>query len=134
RGSRGTRGRTGPPSSGHLQVAQRRRGREPVRGQLAEERDEPRLVPLRERVVESLEIGEAVGERHAGGGVRVGGECREVCKPPRPRREQRGVQQPHGGGTGLAARTWGLAHLPALDRKSTRLNSSHVAISYAVFC
>src|SRR5437870_10579457 len=23
---------------------------------------------------------------------------------------------------------------PALDRKSTRLNSSHVAISYAVFC
>src|SRR5207253_9061110 len=25
-------------------------------------------------------------------------------------------------------------HLAALDRKSTRLNSSHVAISYAVFC
>src|SRR5437660_9777095 len=25
-------------------------------------------------------------------------------------------------------------HLGALDRKSTRLNSSHVAISYAVFC
>src|SRR5207253_7197769 len=24
--------------------------------------------------------------------------------------------------------------IPALDRKSTRLNSSHVAISYAVFC
>src|SRR5439155_26270334 len=24
--------------------------------------------------------------------------------------------------------------LPGLDRKSTRLNSSHVAISYAVFC
>src|SRR5207253_10947186 len=24
--------------------------------------------------------------------------------------------------------------LPLLDRKSTRLNSSHVAISYAVFC
>src|SRR5690625_5509640 len=24
--------------------------------------------------------------------------------------------------------------LPPLDRKSTRLNSSHVAISYAVFC
>src|SRR6266508_1065989 len=33
----------------------------------------------------------------------------------------------------------GYLHLPALrvaleDRKSTRLNSSHVAISYAVFC
>src|SRR5437870_11260056 len=26
------------------------------------------------------------------------------------------------------------AGLPILDRKSTRLNSSHVAISYAVFC
>src|SRR5690625_5559162 len=25
-------------------------------------------------------------------------------------------------------------HLPRRDRKSTRLNSSHVAISYAVFC
>src|SRR5437870_10304547 len=27
-----------------------------------------------------------------------------------------------------------LRSLPRLDRKSTRLNSSHVAISYAVFC
>src|SRR5690625_6734481 len=28
-----------------------------------------------------------------------------------------------------------IEHLtPAIDRKSTRLNSSHVAISYAVFC
>src|SRR5437868_13043697 len=25
-------------------------------------------------------------------------------------------------------------HFPARDRKSTRLNSSHVSISYAVFC
>src|SRR5690625_6946088 len=40
----------------------------------------------------------------------------------------------------LAAKTDGLANLDdlgnaeATDRKSTRLNSSHVAISYAVFC
>src|SRR5690625_6841107 len=27
-----------------------------------------------------------------------------------------------------------ISFLPVLDRKSTRLNSSHVAISYAVFC
>src|SRR5205807_10038487 len=27
-----------------------------------------------------------------------------------------------------------LAHLPSGDRKSTRLNSSHLVISYAVFC
>src|SRR5437868_12581575 len=26
------------------------------------------------------------------------------------------------------------ARLPGIDRKSTRLNSSHVSISYAVFC
>src|SRR5256885_17261877 len=25
-------------------------------------------------------------------------------------------------------------HIPAVDRKSTRLNSSHLVISYAVFC
>src|SRR5437868_11997427 len=31
----------------------------------------------------------------------------------------------------LAAQQWGLTDL---DRKSTRLNSSHVSISYAVFC
>src|SRR5690554_7246293 len=29
---------------------------------------------------------------------------------------------------------WQLQFLPLLDRKSTRLNSSHVRISYAVFC
>src|SRR5689334_24554639 len=28
----------------------------------------------------------------------------------------------------------GLTHLTRLDRKSTRLNSSHSSISYAVFC
>src|SRR5215208_8000258 len=29
---------------------------------------------------------------------------------------------------------WPCFHWPNRDRKSTRLNSSHVAISYAVFC
>src|SRR5690625_6048462 len=34
-----------------------------------------------------------------------------------------------------AAKEAGLEEIPAIvDRKSTRLNSSHVAISYAVFC
>src|ERR1039457_1873753 len=39
--------------------------------------------------------------------------------------------------TGVANRSeWGTARVPAheLDRKSTRLNSSHLVISYAVFC
>src|SRR5579864_9703108 len=29
---------------------------------------------------------------------------------------------------------WPVRRLPPLDRKSTRLNSSHMSISYAVFC
>src|SRR5439155_20789957 len=33
-----------------------------------------------------------------------------------------------------AANYWHGIHLIGVDRKSTRLNSSHVAISYAVFC
>src|SRR5690625_7763706 len=37
-----------------------------------------------------------------------------------------GVRRVGGAGGG--------GHLGDLDRKSTRLNSSHVAISYAVFC
>src|SRR5262245_9575581 len=36
--------------------------------------------------------------------------------------------QRHGGGTTMLVRTF------ATDRKSTRLNSSHLGISYAVFC
>src|SRR5262245_64910906 len=34
----------------------------------------------------------------------------------------------------LAILFWILAIVAALDRKSTRLNSSHLGISYAVFC
>src|SRR5437660_6535298 len=34
----------------------------------------------------------------------------------------------------VTARTTGVLHHLLGDRKSTRLNSSHVAISYAVFC
>src|SRR5437868_11094814 len=37
-----------------------------------------------------------------------------------------------GGPPGVAALRRQVVHLP--DRKSTRLNSSHVSISYAVFC
>src|SRR5437870_11072915 len=38
------------------------------------------------------------------------------------------------GGVESAARSAGDNDDSAIDRKSTRLNSSHVAISYAVFC
>ena len=36
------------------------------------------------------------------------------------------------GATAVNDRRWDNEHL--IDRKSTRLNSSHVVISYAVFC
>src|SRR3989442_7691312 len=41
-----------------------------------------------------------------------------------------------GGGVGSLPRAWRRVGVPTLnlDRKSTRLNSSHVRISYAVFC
>src|SRR5436309_10421228 len=44
-------------------------------------------------------------------------------RQPGPRRVRRHL---HGAG--------GAHHGPGADRKSTRLNSSHVKISYAVFC
>src|SRR5256885_8459511 len=53
------------------------------------------------------------------------------------RRRQRGAPRELGGG--VAARERDVGELPARsvvrrDRKSTRLNSSHLVISYAVFC
>src|SRR5439155_20760140 len=56
------------------------------------------------------------------------------------RRRPRGqLASPHSSVTthpGLRGRSPGERgdHVPGQDRKSTRLNSSHVAISYAVFC
>src|SRR5690349_23745440 len=38
------------------------------------------------------------------------------------------------GNVDVAKRVFGQLHHLRLDRKSTRLNSSHVEISYAVFC
>src|SRR5439155_12856344 len=54
------------------------------------------------------------------------------------RRRDRIVLDPRGGRArmshGARARSGDGAGPARLDRKSTRLNSSHVAISYAVFC
>src|SRR5437868_10745140 len=44
------------------------------------------------------------------------------------------AEHPRGAGRVHDPRAYVLAGLRALDRKSTRLNSSHVSISYAVFC
>src|SRR5690349_23957137 len=52
------------------------------------------------------------------------------------RRGQDGDRQDHGGRHRRADRSFAGVRRPGRgqDRKSTRLNSSHVEISYAVFC
>src|SRR5690349_22043086 len=54
---------------------------------------------------------------------------------PAAARRPRSVHDPDGRVRGLPLRQGRHVQLPAQpDRKSTRLNSSHVEISYAVFC
>src|SRR2546422_4848326 len=62
-----------------------------------------------------------------------GGGPREL-RHGRRHRAHRGEDQLAPGARRHSRRAAGLAHRPALDRKSTRLNSSHGYISYAVFC
>src|SRR5947208_9015158 len=54
---------------------------------------------------------------------------RAAAAPPR-----RGRRTPSATGTAPAQRPTTPMPAPARDRKSTRLNSSHQIISYAVFC
>src|SRR3712207_7786178 len=58
----------------------------------------------------------------AGLGEQLPAPLRAVRRPPRRRRVHEVVPEAVRG------------DLPAVDRKSTRLNSSHANISYAVFC
>src|SRR5256885_16646923 len=53
---------------------------------------------------------------------------RAICQPSQTRSVWRPVVWFVVGGRGFAETRW------SLDRKSTRLNSSHLVISYAVFC
>src|SRR5699024_797307 len=76
---------------------------------------------------------------YGGSGITVGPEC-----SPRELDERRGELRRHGERF-VAQEVQSLSTLPTFDgdelsrrhvedRKSTRLNSSHVSISYAVFC
>src|SRR5207249_12107048 len=63
----------------------------------------------------------------------------DAARPPHPDEDARGT--PSGDLTDMQRAALMLVLLPSLlpcgparDRKSTRLNSSHVSISYAVFC
>src|SRR5439155_20247320 len=59
--------------------------------------------------------------------------CRRPFGCPRGSR-RKGLGDARNSGQASARRSWGRAAEYGRDRKSTRLNSSHVAISYAVFC
>src|SRR5256885_12849404 len=66
--------------------------------------------------------GGAASDRHRGAGVRRG-------RHDEPRRADGGDSHARPQGAGRGGAPGG-----AQDRKSTRLNSSHLVISYAVFC
>src|SRR5699024_12056397 len=58
----------------------------------------------------------------------------EDLKKPREEREIKMVQMPLQEGQANPMHVWNAQSSKDRDRKSTRLNSSHVSISYAVFC
>src|SRR3712207_7729744 len=63
--------------------------------------------------------------------VRVGGQPHVVTPLAPP---ARGRHEAHAQGILEEPGTGRQDHVPGADRKSTRLNSSHANISYAVFC
>src|SRR5437870_8420892 len=86
--------------------------------------------PVRPTTLQQNDVDRRAGE--VGGGARV----QRVGLVPQ-RAVERGHRLPPGRGadaTGLDRGARTSLHRGRRDRKSTRLNSSHVAISYAVFC
>src|SRR3712207_8713004 len=67
---------------------------------------------------ETIDVGEIARTFGGGGHKLAAGYTREGMRPEEAKRELLGV----------------LENTPVKDRKSTRLNSSHANISYAVFC
>src|SRR5699024_12301033 len=72
-------------------------------------------------------------ERRAGSEGRGGSEDRGGSEG-RGASEDRGGSEGRGGSMGTIGVVLGWFAVGCPDRKSTRLNSSHVSISYAVFC
>src|SRR5207253_5451346 len=103
--------------------------------------DHGRDAPLR-RLVKVEEVRTCVGrmKRPLLGSseidVEATGEKRVVPTPPgcAEQGERREHERGHGGGTARPGAPEEEQRPGGQDRKSTRLNSSHVAISYAVFC
>src|SRR5699024_8110887 len=94
-----------------------------------------------ERITQPGAPGRCTGWVHARGRGRVDGHAPERtarigtgASDPGRRRNGPETAVTAGSGEGPAARARRCRPSPPPDRKSTRLNSSHVSISYAVFC
>src|SRR5438128_5237449 len=60
--------------------------------------------------------------------------CTDDARHPTLRRDGLAIGHLPAPGSGAVAWGWKTAYRETIDRKSTRLNSSHGSISYAVFC
>src|SRR5690625_6880393 len=91
-------------------------------------------LPVRERLIPVL-WPSAGGEFEARDGWRVVSSVIGEHLPLDDRDGHHDEEQDHRHGAGIAhLEVLEAGLVQAQDRKSTRLNSSHVAISYAVFC
>src|SRR5256885_10603605 len=66
--------------------------------------------------------------------LQLGRALLDARKPARPGETFAAWLERHHQSAAARRAFWEPFLVPALDRKSTRLNSSHLVISYAVFC
>src|SRR5690606_40646294 len=82
----------------------------------------------------SSDLGDGPGEGDAGGGRQDLRTSIDDHRVDQQRRDDVGQDYAKGGLLIGVGKGHGVGQEIARDRKSTRLNSSHVKISYAVFC
>src|SRR5690606_41909399 len=92
-------------------------------------RDLPSFPTRRSSDLGVLELGGRVRVERAQAGEQLGDLARRQLAPARGARLRHGAHRRRSRAFANAR-----ASASATDRKSTRLNSSHVKISYAVFC
>src|SRR5690348_17667925 len=88
------------------------------------------LVPTRR----SCDLGHSIEDRSQGKGCTASGERRHACTVSEPRCRKCGGRVMWSRETIFCFADPGIDGCAPTDRKSTRLNSSHPSISYAVFC
>src|SRR5256885_8159389 len=90
--------------------------------------------PRRPTLFPATRLSRSGDERGVGAGL-AGFGIRRARRGRYERGDEDGRDEPRGGDAhGMPPRSLEGVELDAEDRKSTRLNSSHLVISYAVFC